>query len=257
MFISHLDSAGYAPSSIRTYVSCISHTHRLYNFDAPSSSFVIRKLLDGVQKNSLPRLKLSPISRNLLDRILAVLPSLFTSQFEGVLLRAIMSPAYHLCARVGELTCSQSNTRNVLTVDDVRVVSSNGKVDHMAFTFRHFKHTFNTPHTLLLRPEACAFCPVQVLQQYLTLRGTRPGFLFLDQSGVLVQAAKVAAALNKALTALNVDPSSFNTHSFRVGRATDGAQAGASDAQLRSLGRWHSSAFRSYIRPLVTEANGP
>ena len=57
-----------------------------------------------------------------------------------------------------------------------------------------------------------------------------------------------STALNKALEELHMDPSQFNTHSFRIGAATSAKQAGMSDAHLKALGRWRNDAYQKYIR---------
>ena len=41
--------------------------------------------------------------------------------------------------------------------------------------------------------------------------------------------------LNEALEELQMDPSQFNTHSFRIGAATSAKQAGISDSHLKAL----------------------
>jgi len=46
-------------------------------------------------------------------------------------------------------------------------------------------------------------------------------------------------------------PKSFNTHSFRIGRATDMALEGCSDQQIKLAGRWKSYAFKDYIKPYL------
>ena len=43
----------------------------------------------------------------------------------------------------------------------------------------------------------------------------------------------------------------FNTHSFRMGKATDMHNRGYSDAQIAKAGRWASNAFMRYIKPNV------
>ena len=40
----------------------------------------------------------------------------------------------------------------------------------------------------------------------------------------------------------------YNTHSFRVGKASDMAVAGVPEAVIRKAGRWSSDAFKRYIR---------
>ena len=45
-----------------------------------------------------------------------------------------------------------------------------------------------------------------------------------------------------------MDPSKYNTHSFRIGAAASAKQAGVSDSHLKALGRWKSDAYKKYIR---------
>ena len=47
----------------------------------------------------------------------------------------------------------------------------------------------------------------------------------------------------------NFNPAHFNTHSFRIGKASDMAKAGASKTQIALAGRWRSNAYLKYIKP--------
>ena len=48
-----------------------------------------------------------------------------------------------------------------------------------------------------------------------------------------------------------------STHckSLRIGAARQAAEMGFTDAQIRTLGRWKSDAFRIYIRNEALQAN--
>ncbi|KAI8519748.1 hypothetical protein Bbelb_030050 [Branchiostoma belcheri] len=71
----------------------------------------------------------------------------------------------------------------------------------------------------------------------------------LDISHHPVSSDHFSNTLRKCLERAHLDPQAYTAHSFRIGAATHAASSGASDAQLRALGRWSSDAFKSYIRP--------
>jgi hypothetical protein len=56
------------------------------------------------------------------------------------------------------------------------------------------------------------------------------------------------AAVRKALAAIGYVDKDYAGHSFRIGAATAAANAGLEDSTIRTLGRWNSAAFLSYIR---------
>ena len=70
---------------------------------------------------------------------------------------------------------------------------------------------------------------------YLVVRG-QPGALFIEKD-----------ALKDIFDELKLNYCDFNTHSFRIGTATTANQAGISDTHIKTLGRWKSNAFQSYI----------
>lgn len=90
-------------------------------------------------------------------------------------------------------------------------------------------------------------CAVQSLLAYLTLRGDRPGPLFLFQDGRPLSRSLLTAWLRRILPSANIQ-GNFSSHSFRIGAATVAARNGIPDHQIQALGRWTSTAYLSYIR---------
>ena len=93
-----------------------------------------------------------------------------------------------------------------------------------------------------------AICPVHALVHRLTRRGSAPGPLFLFSDKKWLTRGTFSTALNRALVELQMDPSKYDTHSFRIGAATSAKQAGVSGSHLKALGRWKSDAYKKYVR---------
>ena len=90
-------------------------------------------------------------------------------------------------------------------------------------------------------------CPVKALMLYLARRGSQAGPLFICENQSTQQTFR--SHLMKLLQDLNLDPSCYNTHSFRIGAATSAEAAGLTESQIKTLGRWRSNAYRCYIKP--------
>ena len=56
------------------------------------------------------------------------------------------------------------------------------------------------------------------------------------------------SSLKLLLSVAGIPKERFKSHSFPIGAATSCVSKGASDAQIRQLGRWHSDAFKRHIR---------
>ena len=118
----------------------------------------------------------------------------------------------------------------------------------LKLTFRNFKHSNNQrPFSIILHSHNSC-CPVLFLLDYLSLRGNRPGPLFLNSDNSPVSRTNFAELLSLSLKACGLDSTCYKGHSFRIGAASFAAERGMSDAQIRALGRWRSNAFLKYIR---------
>lgn len=85
-------------------------------------------------------------------------------------------------------------------------------------------------------------CPVAAVLAYMTARGPEPGQFFTFADGKSLTRARFVARVREALREANVDYSPYSGHSFRIGAATTAARKGISDATIKMLGRWKSSA---------------
>ena len=93
-------------------------------------------------------------------------------------------------------------------------------------------------------------CPMNAFVNYLQLRKSLPSNepLFRFDSGAYLTRNNLTSALRALLQSGDHDPSSYVSHSFRIGAATSAAAAGVPDWLIQTLGRWSSDCFKTYIR---------
>ena len=88
-------------------------------------------------------------------------------------------------------------------------------------------------------------CPVAALLAYIASRGSSPGPFFILDDGTPFTKGAFVIVLHALLTEAGLNTELFAGHSFRIGAATT---AGLQDSTIQVLGRWSSSAFRTYVR---------
>ena len=64
-----------------------------------------------------------------------------------------------------------------------------------------------------------------------------------------LSARQVNHILKQGIKAIGLPPHLFPAHSFRIGAASSASMCGVPEEQIKSMGRWKSGAFESYIRP--------
>lgn len=252
LFLSFLQLEGYAPSTIHTYLSAINHVNQLKKGANLSADITVRQVLDGIDKMCIPREVRQPITQDILTRLLRVIPIFIHDEYMVAMYRALFTSMFFMCTRVGEVAKSQGQTNHVLHMANLELIKAGTASEHFLVTFSSFKHNKqNKPHVIPVVATPGPICPVVHLNTYLFWRGWGPGPIFRSRGRPFITASQVGHTLNRALTLSGFDPSKFGTHSFRIGRCTELARQGASDMQIRFLGRFHSNAFVKYVRPQV------
>ena len=217
--------------------------HKISALSDPTKGYRLMKVLKTLHKLNPKKEKVRPIGLELLHKCSGRVSSLGLSPYLETLLRAILFLGYYGCLRVGEMVHS-SHGNHCLQHKDTGF--SRGGV--YRFTLNSFKHSL-APKTLLLsRADNWDLCPIRVLAEYYLVRPSIDGPLFVFQDGRVATRAFVAKHLKDLVTRLGMDPKLYNTHSLRVGRASDLALAGASPSVIKDTGRWNSDAYLNYVR---------
>lgn len=247
MFVAHLDTKGFSPSTIWSHMSAIGFFHKFKGHADPTRSFLVQRALIGLRNKACADCRL-PLSSSMIYALVGVLPQMNISLYERTLFGAAFHLAFTAFLRIGEIfPRSGANAARVLQISDLVIGP-----DTTTLVFRHFKHGAKQGvQKFCFKPSGHpATCGA--LRDYLALRGSTDGPLFRRGDGKPLLRSRFQRILNTCLNGCNLDPARYKGHSFRIGRATECAAMGMSDAQIRNLGRWASDAFRKYIR--VTSA---
>ena len=247
LFIIHLSQRKLAIRTIRTYTSAISYVHKLNNQIDPTNSFLVSKAILGLQNQNQQsqRPPLQPITRPILYKLIDCIPACAQSLYYVKMWTALFQLCFHACLRVGEAVQS-SSTQHTLQLHQLLVSPT-----QVTIAFSSYKHSNQATPSIVIQshPQGPASrCPVLALTQYLDLRSKESGPLFVDPLGVPLHRSAFCSFLKQVLTAAGLDHNVYNTHSFRIGRATQLAQDNHSSETIRSAGRWKSSAYIGYIR---------
>ena len=89
-------------------------------------------------------------------------------------------------------------------------------------------------------------CPVTAVLNYMVARGRGCGPFLRFEDGTPLTCMKFVNKVKEALSSANVDSTAYSGHSFHIGAATMAAKHRISDATIKMLGRWRSSAYIRY-----------
>lgn len=245
IYITHLWRSNLKPSTIRTYMSAISYFHKINGKNDPTNSYFVKQILKGANRcniNSSKRLK--PFSKTIMEQVLPVIDTLYESRYEQCLYKSLISLSYYACLRAGEAVISNSQT-HTLHIDNVTIDSKNS----INLKFRSYKHCISPTTKFIIHslPDNIT-CPVKNLSNYLELRSDSLGPLFIFNDCTPVTRLHYSELIKNVTHFIGLNPSRYNTHSVRIGRATDLALSGVSHEIIKQTGRWSSSAYINYIR---------
>ena len=239
LFIVCMKKQQYAAVTTTSYVSAIGYVHKLAGTYDPASSLLVKKSLQAIRKMQPSCDTRLPITKDILHLLVSTAGHAIHSMYRLKLMQAMFMLAYHAFLLVGEITESEHD----LFLSYVTLTTTSIKL-----LFLSSKHASGVSQEAMVSAMTGEmYCPVHALSEYMPYRGKNPGPLFLRR-GKPLSRKDFVSGLKLLLSVAGIPDERFNSHSFRIGASTSCAAKGASDAQIRQLCRWHSGAFKRYIR---------
>eukprot|EP00117_Sycon_ciliatum_P034800 scpid21606/ scgid26485/ Integrase/recombinase xerD homolog len=234
------------PASVRTYMSAIWNLHVEMGLEYPNQpTSLLSRVLRGIARSSgpgRPRLPITtPILRQLCQRLQV---SSMRHPVDQAMLQCAFTLAFYGFLRCGELTS--------LTFGNVALDQQSFRI---TITLLQSK-TDPDGRGTVVHVGGCTdviSCPVTAMVRYLTAVSAESQSprdqLLVYHNGQPLTRADVTREVRTLLPLCGItDPSSYASHSFRIGAATSAAIAGVPEHVIRHMGRWRSDAVLRYIR---------
>lgn len=244
--VAHLANRKLKVSSIRTYLSAVSFKHKMKGYKDECSGILVKQLLKGIKNQSKFPSQRAPITEQILNKLIEKTSESCQDHYEQALIRALFLLCFHACLRGGEIVLSVNRT-HVLKYKDVQIEGS-GENKKLIMKLQSFKFSREPSTVIVRRGKPHCYCPIAFVKSYLKIRGNSPGPMFLHSNKAPVTIKEFRGYLKSTLILCNIDPANYNTHSFRIGKATQLSDLNMTDSEIKTVGRWRSNAFRTYLR---------
>ena len=221
-----------------------------------------------------------PIGKHLLEMIIIETKKLYKRQpYLEKLYIAVFSLCYYGLLRVGEVSQSQhsikavdiheGNNRNrqkLLIIlrsskthtkgdrpQQIRIIGNKtiNVIDNAEIPSNHKKQSTQETEFSTRGKFNTIFCPVKCFKEFTAVRPRIKSLqeqIFIFRDGSPLKAEQLRRTLRTILARLRLDPSIYDTHSFRIGRATDLEKLNVDIESIKRLGRWRSNAVYKYLR---------
>ena len=252
LFAAFLIHNGIQSSTLKSYISAIKGILKDDGYCWNENRILLNTLTKACKViNDRVRTRL-PIKQNLLEILLFELEQKYMDQpYLECLYKTIFMFAYYGLFRIGELTTGN----HPIKAKDVHIAQNKNKL--LVILYSSKTHSLGSiPQEVKISAKNCRsqkyFCPFQSSREYLAIRGnytadSDPFFVFKDQAPV--KPLHVRKVLKEALQSVNLNPKLYDTHSFRIGHATEMLiTQKLSISQVKIAGRWKSNVVYKYIR---------
>ena len=258
LFISYLAHSGLSPSTITSYLSALRHlTIESGDLPSPRSQWPqLQYVLKGIKRTeaSKPQRRRTrlPITAEIMAAIQSALLSGAPgrwSHFDRTMLWAACCVGYFGFMRSGEFTvCKANKSSSTIQVSDVATDSHTNPTVVRLFLRKAKTDPFGNGIFVYLGKTASSVCPVSATLNYLAIRPSEPGPVFIWDEGSHLTQEQLVRELRRILKDIGIDHTAYAGHSFRIGAATSAARAGIPAHTIKMLGRWESDAYTLYIR---------
>ena len=254
-FVSSLANQNLCHSTIKCYLAAVRHLHIAEGYGDPNISSMARleqvlKGIKSVQAKGHKRVPRLPITPNHLVKMTEVWDKL-PNTFDGKMLWGAASLCFFGFFRSGEITISSDSSYDKgahLSYEDVAVVCLHCPRVLKVRIKASKTDPFRVGVDIFVGKTGNQLCPVTAVLSYMVARGPGEGPFFRFDDGKPLTRPRFVTKIKEALTTAGLDCTAYSGHSFRSGAATTAAAQGLSDATIKMLGRWKSSAYQLYIK---------
>ncbi|XP_067323906.1 uncharacterized protein [Anolis sagrei] len=241
---------GLAPQTIRSKLAALAYWLKAQGLPDFTNDFRLHKVVSGWSREGQRQPDgRQPFTPDILRGLRQIWPRLCSSHYEQRLFHAASLTAFFGALRVSELipTSKKDLSQRALLFSDVTI-----RDEQLQIRVRSSK-TDQRAMGSLISLSKCAdddICPVFAVTQFITIRGSTPGYFFCHQHGGPLTKYQFWTLTAKALKLLGLGHLKFGTHSFRIGAASTAANLGYDSVSIKTLGRWRSEAYKGYVRPV-------
>lgn len=255
-FVAFLANEKLCHNTIKSYLAAIRHLHIAEGAGDPGMSNMPRleQVVKGVKATQVKEGKKVKARLPITPELLLRMKQAWSQEQDSrdiVMLWAAVSVCFFGFLRAGEICVPSDSSYDEgahLNFKDVSVDSME-KPSRLKIRIKASKtDPFRQGVDIFVGRTGNELCPVAAALAYMVQRGPGPGPLFQFQDGKPLTRQRFVARVREALTSAGVDCSAYSGHSFRSGAATTAAKCGVSDAMIKMLGRWKSSAYQLYIK---------
>ena len=251
----YLAKEGIKSSTLRSYISAIKHKLVADDYDWDDRKMLLSTLTRTCKMINDQIFHRFPIQIRLLELILCKLEEKFDSQpYLEIMYKTLFIVLYYSLMRVGELTMG----RHTLKAVDVHAGNNKNKLLLVLHSSKTHGRESRPQLIKILKTKpdnrlSFNFCPFTLTNKYMTYRG---GYIHEDDAFIVmpdnspVYPAQVRKVLRDILKDLSLNPALYDTHSFRIGRATDLLKATHSLEYIKRIGHWKSNAVYRYLRDI-------
>ena len=258
LYVGFCVDCGLQSSTVKSYISAIKKILELDGHAWNNDTALLNTLTKACRLQNDRVKRRLPIQRNLFELLLFQLEIKFKCQpYLEILYKAIFTFAYFGMLRIGELVAGDHTVK----AKDVYV---NKQLKRILIVL-HCSKTHglgDNPQKVSVAerrlpsricPKQHTFCPFDIINAYMAFRG---GYDFDDEhffiftSKQSIKPAQVRKVLRSCLQALGLNSKLYDTHSFRIGRATDLLfKCRTPLEKIKVFGRWRSNAVYKYFKP--------
>ena len=247
LYCTYLINKGAQSATIKSYVSAIKTKLRTDGYHWNEETFMFNALTRACKiKNDVVQDR-RPIRKNLLTCILYQTDETIQEKYVKIMFLSAFQNAYYGMLRVSKYTAGP----HAVKAKDVHITANKKHLKLVLHTSKtHGKG--KVPQIIEIQSKKIGrYDPVLQTHQYAQLRSpynddNEPFYIYKD--GTPLTARAVRGVLKDTIALLDLDPDFYDTHSFRVGRATDLNKTGWSLETIKQKGRWKSNAVFKYLR---------